>query len=236
MHLMVGSRSLRRFVRRSTADHRARQLVAVVAALMYLAVASGVPLPVSNQASKSGELFPCATSGCGCNSAEKCWRSCCCHTLAERLAWAEKNGVKPPAFALAEASESGLDSGGRPLKPKAIRIALADSIALTKKSCCQAKPSCCESEAKSRACCSAHAKTTRAKPADERPATNFVVAWRALGCHGQSLNWLAAVPSLVAVELNPSDQLPLVAWLGPHSSEVAAGVTDVPTPPPPERA
>ena len=101
----------------------------------------------------------------------------------------------------------------------------------TTPSCCHAKAACCKSSSNERTCCSSHSK-----PHDKTEAANFIVAWRALGCHGQSLNWLAAVPTLISDQTQFSDQLPLVAWLGPHSSEIAAGVADVPTPPPPERA
>jgi hypothetical protein len=204
--------SLRMLLRRSVA-------AAMLAA--YVVVAAGVPLPSASRPAKSGERYPCESCGCGCDSAEHCWRNCCCHTLAERLAWAEQNGVTPPAFALAEARQAGLDDAGRPHSTKVVRVAVATKSPT-------ATPSCCHSKA---SCCSSHSKHT---PQDD--ASLFVVAWRALACHGQSLNWLAAVPSLISVELNLSDQLPLVTWLGPHSSEVAAGVADVPTPPPPERA
>jgi hypothetical protein len=198
-------------------------------AIGYAVAAAGVPLPVVNS-KKSEELFPCATSGCGCDSAEKCWRSCCCHTLAERLAWAAENGVTPPAFALAEATKAGLDSRGNPLTPKVIRVAVAAKPAVTK-SCCQSTHACCKSSAAARSCCKSKPDVNK-----QDESANFVVAWRALGCHGQSLNWLAAVPTLISVELSLSDQLPLVDWLGPHSSAVAGGVAPVPTPPPPERA
>jgi hypothetical protein len=188
----------------------------------YIIVAAGIPLPAAKLPGKNGELFPCAASGCGCNSAEKCWRSCCCHTLAERLAWAAKNGVQPPDFALAEAARSGLDATGKPLAAKLVKVALST------KTCCHGKHKCCESAAKARTCCSS--------PDESQEETTFVVAWRALGCHGQSLHWLAAVPTLIAVDLNLSDQLPRITWLGPHFSEIARGVSDTPTPPPPERA
>ncbi len=191
----------------------------------YVVVAAGIPLPMVSEPAKSGELFPCASSGCGCDSADKCWRSCCCHTLAERLAWAEKNGVKPPDFARADAREAGLDFRGRPIVAKVV------TVALTAKSCCHAKRNCCKSSAKTKRCCSSHVES---KPESE--SANFVVAYRALGCNGQSFNWLAAVPTLISVDLELTDQLALIAWLGPHSSDVAGGVADVPTPPPPERA
>jgi hypothetical protein len=194
----------------------------------YFVVAAGIPLPMIREPAKSRELFPCASSGCGCDSAEKCWRSCCCHTLAERLAWAAKNGVKPPEFALAAARDAGLDAGGRPLVARVV-VAKVVNAHLATKTCCRSKRSCCSSHSKS--CCSSHNH-----PKQQNDKTDFIIAWRALACHGQSLQWLAAVPSLITVELELSDHLAPVAWLGPHSSEFASPLSDTPTPPPPERA
>ena len=198
-------------------------------AAVYVVVAAGIPLPSVSRPAKSGELFPCESSGCGCDSAEQCWRSCCCHTLAERLAWAEKNDVRPPAFALAEARKAGLDDGGRPLAAKIVQVAVA-----TKSNSCRSSPSEALLQVVDRQAHLLLVARTQVRRQDD--ATRIVVGWRALACHGQSLNWLAAVPTLISVELELSDQLPLVAWLGPHSSDIAAGVADVPTPPPPERA
>ncbi|HJT78443.1 MAG TPA: hypothetical protein VJ739_14665, partial [Gemmataceae bacterium] len=36
---------------------------------------------------------------CGCQSAEQCWRHCCCYTPEEKLAWAHAHGIEPPAYA-----------------------------------------------------------------------------------------------------------------------------------------
>ena len=52
----------------------------------YAATAAGVPFPAGMRKHHSAELYPCSMSACGCTSADRCWRSCCCHTLAERLA------------------------------------------------------------------------------------------------------------------------------------------------------
>ncbi|MGD9635697.1 MAG: hypothetical protein AB7G28_14740 [Pirellulales bacterium] len=201
----------------------ARRLLGGSLLAAYLFVAAGVPLPTASKPAKSGELFPCATSGCGCDSAEKCWRSCCCHTLAERLQWAAEHGVKPPDFALAAAKAAGLDANGERLTPKVVQVKLAT------KSCCSSKRSCCSRGA---SCCSSH--NHRSEPNEEQ--STFFVAWRAMACHGQSLQWLAAVPSLITVDLELSDHLALVAWLGPHSSDASSPLYDTPTPPPPERA
>lgn len=42
--------------------------------------------------------YPCENCACGCTSAEFCWDKCCCHTDAEKLRWANDNGVTPPGF------------------------------------------------------------------------------------------------------------------------------------------
>jgi hypothetical protein len=196
----------------------------------YVVVAAGIPLPAMRQASKSGERYPCESCGCGCDSAERCWQSCCCHTLAQRLNWAEKNGVRPPAFALADARKAGLDAGGQPLSQKVVMVAMSIETKKSTPSCCQTKAACCKSSTNERTCCSSQHEKSQTE------STNFVVAWRALGCRGQSLNWLTAVPTLISFTPELSDQLALVAWLGPHSADIAVGVADVPTPPPPERA
>ena len=75
----------------------------------YVLTATGIPCRCASGPAKSGEAFPCAKNRCGCDSADRCWRSCCCHTLAERIAWARRHGVQPPAFAIAQARAAGID-------------------------------------------------------------------------------------------------------------------------------
>jgi hypothetical protein len=60
--------------------------------------------------------------------------------------------------------------------------------------------------------------------------------WRAMKCRGQSLNWLTTSPALIEVAIEPSHEMPLVAWLGAPSSETAEALSPTPAPPPPERA
>src|SRR5436190_14983308 len=86
-----------------------RRLISAALAAMYIVTAAGIPLPAGNLARKSGELFPCSDDGCGCASAEQCWRSCCCHSLAERFEWAREHKVRPPEFAIDEARRTGVD-------------------------------------------------------------------------------------------------------------------------------
>jgi hypothetical protein len=212
-----------------------RRLICSGLALAYIVTAAGVPLPVTARSAKSGESYPCAGGACGCHSAEQCWRSCCCHTLAERLDWARKHGVRPPDHAIAEARRSGLDIAWlqNPLKN------------LCAKSCCASKaatnPGCCKDVAlreraetsKHTGC--AHCASVPATRTDKNGDSQIVV-WRALKCHGNSLNWLAAAPVLIDVRPRMAQDLHLTYWLGESASDSAFGTSLDPAVPPPERA
>lgn len=79
-----------------------RSLITALVAACYLLASLGA-LP-SHQAivgwfgERSSERFMCESDGCGCATSHQCWTSCCCHSLTERLAWAIREGVAPPAF------------------------------------------------------------------------------------------------------------------------------------------
>jgi hypothetical protein len=209
----VSHRAIRRPLR--------RRLISATLAAMYLVTAAGVPLPAGHVAHKSGELYPCSDCECGCASAEQCWRSCCCHSLAERMAWARVHGVRPPEYAIAEARRARIDLAW-----------LVEPTGTGSKSLCCARqlmadsPTCCQTK---RACCSDHH--------DQQPSeskSNHVIGWKALNCQGHSINWLAAVPTLVSTNCGQSDELPLIQWLGPALSEYADRVSDLPAIPPPK--
>jgi hypothetical protein len=102
--VMMLVRSAARKIRRG-----ARPLCGWLSIATYLLVASGLPICISAAGKKNlSQPFPCMNCACGCHDAEQCWRSCCCHTLAERLAWARENHVQPPDYALAEARTQGI--------------------------------------------------------------------------------------------------------------------------------
>lgn len=224
-----------RLSRRSRYRQNARRMGSALLVIVLSWTVSGVPLPTGNSLAKRGELFPCSTCKCGCTSAEQCWKSCCCHTLAERLAWARKHGVKPPAFALAEASSAEL------AEARSIGL-LVDELA--PKICCTKKqeqdsPSCCKKSltvaSSERSCCRKHKEQSKGEEATDK-ANNSIVGWRAMKCQGQAMNWLGVVPIAVAARLAAwSRQLPCVAWLGPARSEHGEGVAVDPAVPPPER-
>ncbi len=87
-------------------SHR-QSLLRWTAACAYAVLALGIPLPMPVGKASKG-LYPCMNHHCGCQSAEQCWRNCCCMTLEERLVWARQNHVRPPEYALAEARAKGI--------------------------------------------------------------------------------------------------------------------------------
>jgi hypothetical protein len=78
----------------------ATRRIFVLVSLATFAVSSvGYVEPVSIASlEQAGIRFPCQGRACGCQTAEQCWRGCCCHTVAERLAWARAHVVRPPAY------------------------------------------------------------------------------------------------------------------------------------------
>ena len=80
----------------------------------YAATALGIPIPLPSTIEIGGMPFPCQAHRCGCNTAEQCWKSCCCHTNSEKLAWAAAHDVTPPAYVIvAAARESATPTGSR---------------------------------------------------------------------------------------------------------------------------
>jgi hypothetical protein len=92
----------RRRICRCVAQFASRVAVGL-SAFGLIAMSLGVSAASVGQKDRSTP-FPCMFSRCACKTAADCWRSCCCHSLSERLAWARKRRIEPPAEALAEAA------------------------------------------------------------------------------------------------------------------------------------
>ncbi len=187
----------------------------------YLFVASGVPLPLPVRVAKDLSLpFPCMYSKCGCIDAEHCWSSCCCHTLAERLAWARAHGVEPPAALLAAANKPARNA-----------------------SCCAANHTCCESS-KSAAegvpplSIAARLIDDVLSPTDTdtkqaEANSNAVIAVRALACHGHGLEWLVSIAVTPPPLSRHSQPLDLCGLVGPLQVLGACSLAYPPPVPPP---
>lgn len=161
---------------------RRRRVIAALLAAYTVVVASGAPLPLAwvtahaRPTVTGGERFPCESCPCGCGTAENCWGACCCHTLAERLAWARREGVRPPETALDEAEHAGLDV--RQWRPGA-RYVVRPVVEVADASL----PPCCR---QARACCSA-----KPQAAKKAPQPRGVAILKALACQGIADAWLS---------------------------------------------
>ena len=93
----------------------------------YAILASGLPLPLgmltphghavadTRLAAKDRfRPFPCMDKPCGCATAEQCFRNCCCHTPAQRLAWAKAHRVEPAVLAALEKRVAADAVGAKP--------------------------------------------------------------------------------------------------------------------------
>ena len=145
----------------------------------YILLLAGIPLPVP-VAKDPSRPYPCQHHHCGCRSAEQCWRSCCCMSQEEKLAWARENGVTPPADL----------------------VAIADrSDTATERACCATNIA---HDHKAHDLGSAHCKQCVARPApkgESQPSVDFVMTVRALGCQGQSGSWVATTPAVIPADV-----------------------------------
>lgn len=94
------TRSLPRSARRSAGQ----RLFAVLVLVGYWSATIGLPVPQTpSKADGGGAAFPCQGHHCGCQDADSCWRTCCCYTATEKVAWASARGVEAPPSAVAAA-------------------------------------------------------------------------------------------------------------------------------------
>lgn len=200
---------------------RARTLISALVLVSFCA--SFVPLPVVSRApiqKDQSAPFPCQHRPCGCQSAEACWKGCCCFTNREKLAWAEANGVTPPAYVIAaaekEATTPVCTTGGCCSKATS-----TDVVEVT-----SAKPnadSCCSS--------AAHFQDDEVIAEDETE-TQFVIGVFLQKCQGQGLFWNSlpwAILPVLEIDLAHADP---GLWLLPVSHKAPARAVEPPEPPP----
>lgn len=112
-----------------------RKLVAGALIVWQLIAGTGVSLPLPRGREIASERFPCEKCGCGCQTAEQCWRDCCCFSNREKVAWARENGVPVPAFVLAAAEKEAADEQP-PRCPHCVARAAASKAG--RSACCSA--------------------------------------------------------------------------------------------------
>lgn len=166
-----------------------RRSVAGLLFANYLVLLTGLPVPVP-VVKDTSRPFPCQDHRCGCRSADQCWRSCCCLSHEQKLAWARENGVTPPAEMLA------------------VKATTSSSKA---RSCCTTSGHggshrhVVAKAGKSGACCSADT----ARSSQSEGHVSYVVGIRALECGGGSASWcvIAAAVMPLAPVFDASERL-----------------------------
>ncbi len=172
-----------------------RRLIAVGALLAYLAAVNGVPLPPPVVIKDGGKPFPCQGHACGCQTAEECWRHCCCHTPEERWAWAEENHVTPPDYAEKPAAKIMADLFGA----RAAAAPVVLHLCCTPESAEARMDSCVSAETNHEAdcpCCKGSSSSpNQAAPSRHSPLETPVFS--RLHCHGLTTLWVTTgtVPS-----------------------------------------
>ena len=74
-----------------------KRAIAGLLALWLLMLQMPISMPVLGSSGKDLSVpFPCMHRACGCRSAAECWKSCCCTTKAERIAFAKSHAVAIP--------------------------------------------------------------------------------------------------------------------------------------------
>jgi hypothetical protein len=216
-----------RSTRRNTFWRRLpRRICAGVALVAYLIAAIG--FPVSASARSRGIPFPCQDHPCGCQSAEQCWRSCCCFTAEERWAWAREHNVEPPAYAEQPTPPKPQAAARVPTSTGWHTVRLRDEA----EGRIAAVPSCadCARQNAGRPPCCATKRPPEPPPA---PGLRWVGGTAALGCRGLSTVWIASgAVSAPPAALTWQPYTPPADWLA-CPPENPSGRSLIPPDPPP---
>lgn len=209
MHSFLFSRSGKLF----------RVSVLSFAVISMLAAMVGVPLPIVRLKKDKSAPFPCMDRPCGCANAESCWRKCCCHTNAEKVAWAKKNNVTPPDYVIA-----------------AVR---SEAIVETPKCCCCTKKPADKADNKLSKADAGQSKVA-AQQGKKAPAEQFDVKISLIKledlnrCQGKAkVSWLLSCIIACDLEAQITLPVPLASWA---EAEIAHSVDSPPvlvdSPPP----
>jgi len=226
-----------------------RRGVAWAVLALYALVASGIPLPMGLPPAGSAaekkiagkdrsQPFPCMDKACGCDSAERCFTNCCCHTPAETLAWAKARGIDA---AVIDALMRRVAVAAAPPQAQGCCAAKAS---VPEASCCSAgddnpdETVCSDyqslaAEPKALSSDPAQATDPLQQPAEEPPAPRVVTLRAMLACGGIVAQWASIgvslpPPTIITCEL-PCPQVEVLS-LADVSALGSGGPPDLPPP------
>jgi hypothetical protein len=170
----------------------------------YLIATLHLPLPASVH-KDVGVPFPCQNHPCGCQTAEQCWRNCCCFTPEERWAWAREHNVEPPAYA-EKPVESSAEQGWNTVK---LRDRSEGESKRSAKSCCSTQPT-------RPACCQPCSDRPAKQPASQSGPIRWISVMAAWQCQGLPALWLSLAvalpigpPAVWSPDPSPASRVPL---------------------------
>jgi hypothetical protein len=213
-----------------------RRTYACAALVGYLATAIGFPLPSLPRKDHS-QPFPCQDHPCGCQTAEQCWRSCCCFRAEERFAWAEAHHVEPPSYAERPAAQGWQTARLRDrLEAGKERNRSSQSGTEQTGQACSAAAhaSCCAKRENSAPCCSKEsaqpATTSSTKPLGRIP---WMIGVAGLHCQGIATLWVS-VGAVLPPPPPPawSESLLPTGWFVHRNASPLSLIFSPPDPPP----
>jgi hypothetical protein len=196
--------------------------------LVYLFITLEIPLPAAIH-KESDQPFPCQKHLCGCQTAEQCWRHCCCFTAEERWAWARAHDIEPPDFSEKPSAD-----------PVKVEEPVADqgwnTVKLRDRARGEESPvaqSCCTAQVQRGSCCSSTAANNQKSSAPKSERVRWGSTLAASRCHGYATLWInvgAVLPIPPHSEWTPD-------WVPPERlvgfSDRADTISFLPPDPPP---
>lgn len=214
---------------------RGYRLCAGVVLVCYLATAVGFPVP-SLPRKEHSQPFPCQDHPCGCQTAEQCWRHCCCFSPLERFAWAKAHDVAPPSYA-----ERPVNHGWSTARLRDRAVAGdADSACSTcaSQEACQhcsapAQKTCSANSRNSAPCCSKESGPLAGRSRKPARRASWMLGMAALRCQGITTVWFsigAVLPPPFPSAWN--ETLVPTGWLCQWNASPLSFIRTPPDPPP----
>lgn len=248
-----------RFPSRKLLSQSARVLFSIAVIGTLCALALPLPLGLSVRLNESGkdcsEPFPCQNRPCGCQSAEQCWKKCCCFTNTQKVAWAKANNVTVPEFVLVAARKEAATTRDQ---QQTVASCCSANPPSPKCATCERSSSCSQcvpgtgagnSSAKCKAHRSAQASASHVtlKKSDSEPAKStgnkastksrvqwkWVLAFSVSECHGMGAHWFCLPPTILPDPPRLLSQGDVISDSCVAASEKLRGETQEPPLPPP---
>ena len=215
-------------ISRKSLDLLTRKAVAWSLLVCFCVAIFPLPLPSFEIASSElTESYPCKGGACGCKTAEQCWTSCCCNSPSQRLAWAVKRNVTPPAYAVLE--DTVEENGNATLRPiRKAAPASQSSSCCSKKSASESVRSCCKKQP------TVDTKVAKNGAVRSKTVRSLVVSMLASKCQGKMFGFTQLPWMLPSLRIEPIPAHDSITTFLQSSATTLVSITRKPETPPPK--